>query len=299
MDMNYVAHSRNKSSFSTNRNNYLQQHVSPSFKQQHHQQHHNQYQHQLDQYQQAGYQQYHYQLQATSQDTQSFYPMQQQEVGRHYSQNPCYDSTTSQGASFQPGSHSESLGPFQRQKVSYTHHQQQQQQQHRYQGITDSGVQMSNGLNVMHSNQGPTHPNAYNYHFVQNQGHHQIQHAGYPYSSQAQQSVGPFGRPSISGLTSHCGGVSGGSAGGGRGRRSSGGKGDGQFVVQPSSQQQHHHHHYHHHHNNHQSNTSEKEFSLNINRIMQGLDRRTTLMIRNIPNKYTQVSKNTGFLTFI
>ena len=39
-----------------------------------------------------------------------------------------------------------------------------------------------------------------------------------------------------------------------------------------------------------QSHGSDKEFSLNIDRVMQGLDRRTTLMIRNIPNKYTQVS---------
>lgn len=30
------------------------------------------------------------------------------------------------------------------------------------------------------------------------------------------------------------------------------------------------------------------EYSLNVDRVMQGLDRRTTLMVRNIPNKYTQ-----------
>ena len=33
------------------------------------------------------------------------------------------------------------------------------------------------------------------------------------------------------------------------------------------------------------------EFGLNIDHIMQGVDRRTTVMIRNIPNKYTQVSR--------
>jgi len=36
--------------------------------------------------------------------------------------------------------------------------------------------------------------------------------------------------------------------------------------------------------------SSESEFSLNIDRVVQGLDRRTTLMIRNIPNKYSQTA---------
>jgi hypothetical protein len=31
-------------------------------------------------------------------------------------------------------------------------------------------------------------------------------------------------------------------------------------------------------------------FSLDVDRILQGLDRRTTLMIRNIPNKYSQAA---------
>jgi len=34
----------------------------------------------------------------------------------------------------------------------------------------------------------------------------------------------------------------------------------------------------------------ESEFNLCIERVLQGIDRRTTLMIRNIPNKYSQIS---------
>mmetsp|Transcript_24158 Transcript_24158/g.31336 ORF Transcript_24158/g.31336 Transcript_24158/m.31336 type:complete len:645 (-) Transcript_24158:213-2147(-) len=40
--------------------------------------------------------------------------------------------------------------------------------------------------------------------------------------------------------------------------------------------------------NKDQTFTSENEFGLNIERILSGLDKRTTVMIRNIPNKYTQ-----------
>lgn len=40
----------------------------------------------------------------------------------------------------------------------------------------------------------------------------------------------------------------------------------------------------------HYNGNTSNEYELNIDNVMQGIDQRTTIMIRNIPNKYTQTA---------
>jgi len=84
-----------------------------------------------------------------------------------------------------------------------------------------------------------------------------------------------YARPSMAqgSNRSGTGSASGGSAGAGGGASSAGGGGG---SSSGGGRRRH--------------GREDTEFSLNIDNVMQGADRRTTLMVRNIPNKYTQAA---------